>query len=222
MPGLDETIAILREAAGRSDAVLVAYSDGKDSRAVLDLCVRTFKRVEAFFMYLVPGLECVETGLDWARKKYGITIRQYPHWLLRRFLTEGTFCNAWYKNDQLPEWKLRDVYNLAMAEARCGLVATGAKRADSRWRKWNLANVGGYTDVIYPIVGWSKLDVLSYLKAQSIAPPPSSGRSATGIDLSVPSVTWLAQTYPDDFKRLCEVFPYAEAIVWREKFYGGA
>lgn len=218
MSVVQETLGALERARSAHDAVVVAYSDGKDSRAVLDLCVRTFKRVEAFFMYLVPGLECVDQGLEWARRTYGIQIRQYPHWLLTKLLKQGTYCNATTKTDALPDWKLRDIYSLAAADAKCRIIATGAKRSDSRWRKWNLAQAR-YEDVLYPIVGWSKLDVLAYLKARKIPVPESSGRSATGIDLSTPSLLWLHDTFPEDFRRLCDVFPFAEAVIWRRHFY---
>jgi hypothetical protein len=78
-----------------------------------------------------------------------------------------------------------------------------------------------YRDAIRnPIAKWHKYDVLAYLKTQGIEPPPSSGKSATGVDLSVPSLLWLHDTFPEDFERLCRMFPYARAVVARRDFYG--
>lgn len=215
---VDETLKILNDARQKSDSVLVAYSGGKDSLVTIDLCARTFKRLEAFFMYFVPGLECVDEALSRAERKFGITIRQYPHWITGRLLASGTCCNAYFKKD-VAKWELRDVYDLAAYEARCKIVATGAKRSDSQWRKRMLAACP-YDDVIYPIVGWTKADVVSYLKSKRIPIPEASSGNATGIDLSTPSLLWLHENHPRDFQRLCEVFPFAEATVWREKFYG--
>lgn len=216
---VQETLQILADGARKSDAILVGYSGGKDSLAVLDLCVRSFKRVECFYMYLIPGLRCIEEMLDYARQRWGVTIHQFPHWVLQKFVTSGVFCNNHYSLDDLPEWKLKDVYNFACIETGIPLIATGAKRADSLWRKRSLST-SAFDDVIYPIVGWNKFDVVSYLKARAIPLPNSSGRSATGVDLSTPSILWLHDNYPDDFARLCEVFPYAEAVIHRRTWYG--
>jgi 3'-phosphoadenosine 5'-phosphosulfate sulfotransferase (PAPS reductase)/FAD synthetase len=216
---LPETLKLLAEAREKSPAVLVGYSGGKDSLAVLDLCVRTFKRVECFHMYVIPGMRCVENMLDFARKRWGVKIHQYPHWVLGKWFKIGAMCNSHYALESLPEWKLTDVYNLACADTGITLIAHGAKRADSLWRRRNLS-VQNYDNVIFPVIGWNKFDITGYLTSHGIPLPPSSGRSATGIDLTTPSVLWLHDNYPDDFRMLCEVFPYAECIVYRRKFYG--
>lgn len=219
---LEATLETLRAAREKSAAIVVSYSGGKDSLAVLDLCARTFNRVEAFFMYLVPGLRCTEAALDYGRQRWGITIRQYPHWLLTKYLKYGVYCPNFFTVDDLPEWKLRDVYDLVIADTGIPLIATGAKKADSLWRRRNLANVSHYEDVVYPIVEWSKFDVMSYLRAQAIPIPDNDGRNATGVDLSGNSLVWLAENHPEDYAKLIEVFPYAEAAVWRWRWYGVA
>jgi hypothetical protein len=75
-------------------------------------------------------------------------------------------------------------------------------------------------DVVSPLSEWTKLDVLSYLKGRGLPIPDSSGRSATGIDLSTPALLWLHDNFPHDFAKLCEVFPFTEAVVWRREWYG--
>ncbi|RZN30509.1 phosphoadenosine phosphosulfate reductase family protein [Bradyrhizobium sp. Leo121] len=216
---IDEALNDLSKARSISAKALVAYSGGKDSLVVTDLAVRSFESVEGFFMYLVPGLECVERQLEEGRKWFGIKIRLYPHWIAAKYVREGVYCNDWHGNNDLPEWKLNDIYALAMQEAKIPFILTGAKRADSGWRRRFMTT--NYKEAVRnPIAGWHKYDVLAYLRARHIPEPPSSGKSATGIDLSTPSLLWLHDTYPDDFKRLCEYFPFAEAVVWRRKFYG--
>jgi len=219
MDVLGSTLAVLQDAALRSDAVLVAYSGGKDSLVVLDLCKRTFQRVEAFFMYLLPGLASVEAALGWASDTYGVRIHQYPHWLLSRVLKHGVYCNPWHGHDDVPSFTVNDVYQIAMLDTGIPLVATGAKAADSGWRRRHLTTAAR-ADVITPIKTWNKLEVLAYLRARGLPIPPSSGRPATGIDFSTPSLCWLYDTYPQDFARLAEVFPYVEAAIWRREWYG--
>ena len=63
-------------------------------------------------------------------------------------------------------------------------------------------------------------DVFAYLKNQKIPLPPSSGRAATGVDLSTPSILWLHDTYPADYEKLRAHFPYVQAVVERRRFYG--
>lgn len=224
MKAIESTLSTLREASERSDGsdgrILIAYSGGKDSLAVLDLCSRAFRRCVCFFMWTVPDLRCVEEGLAWARDRYGVEVLQYPHWLVPQWLQGGVFCDPRPAWDRLPEWRLRDVYNAVIGDTGIPLIATGAKKRDSAWRKYNLHKTKGQGEIVYPLLEWSKLDVLAYLKAHKIPLPPSSGRAATGIDLSEPSVLWLHDTYPEDFEGLCRLYPYARAIVERRRIYG--
>lgn len=220
MGRIDETLEMLRQHSAEHDAVAVSYSAGKDSMAVMDLCVRSFKRVEAFYLYLVPGLECIDADLAEAEKRYGISIRQYPNPILRDALKGGTYCPNHFSTDQLPQWKLRDVYALVSLDTGAKLIANGAKRADSMQRR---AYVGTLKDILHPIAGWSQLDVLAYMKLRNLPIPRTQQRTLmSGIDLTTPGLLWLFDNYPDDFKRVEQIFPYVGAVPARRKFYGVA
>jgi 3'-phosphoadenosine 5'-phosphosulfate sulfotransferase (PAPS reductase)/FAD synthetase len=216
---LSETIKMLTALAEQHDSLLVSYSGGKDSNVILDLATRTFKRVECFFMYFVPDLECIEEALDGARRRYGVPIHQYPHWLLGRTIASGAYCLNRRVHAEFGEWSLRDIYTLAVADTKIQRIATGAKRDDSLWRRRNMSQTR-YADVVYPIEFWNKLDVVGYLRSRGLPIPSSTGRNASGIDLSTPSLLWLHDNHPRDFQRLCEVFPFAEAVIWRRTWYG--
>jgi 3'-phosphoadenosine 5'-phosphosulfate sulfotransferase (PAPS reductase)/FAD synthetase len=225
---------MLAEARRWTPSCLVFYSGGKDSLALAELCHRTFERVDGAFMYLVPGLECVEEQLDFARKRWGMTIRQYPHWVLSRVLRAGVYRFVGFNqlldysagagrhenSEGIPELGLHDIYAMAKAEAQIGLIATGAKKSDSLWRRKMMGNWGTRKDILYPLKHWNKPDVYSFLMANHIPIPDTSKANATGIDLTQKSLLWLADSHPRDFQKLCEVFPLAEAVVWHRKFYG--
>jgi phosphoadenosine phosphosulfate reductase len=219
MSVLTDTQKILEATRAKSESILVSYSGGKDSLVVMDLCLRTFKHVEGFFMALLPGIRCQEAEIERAAERLKIKIHIYPHWVMRKMIREGIYTTESFVYDDLPEWKLHDIYALVIQETGIPIFATGAKKADSAWRR-RFMTTARKDMVINPIAAWLKYDVLAYLKAHGIPLPPSSGKASTGVDLSIPSLLWLHENYPADFERLSRIFPFAEAVVWHKKFYG--
>ena len=221
MKAVESTLDRLKAASAKSDSVLVSYSDGKDSRAVMDLCQRSFKTVKAFFMYFIPGLEYIETRLAEAEQRYGIKIARYPHWVLGKCLRNNVYRSEWYGNDDvIPEWTLKEVHTLARADSGCKIIAIGAKKSDGGWRRRTLWQIDDPDKYVLPIVDWSKEELMAYLARRNISAPDAEGGRISGADLSTPFLLWLNDKHPEDFKRLLEVFPFAEAVVWRRMFYG--
>lgn len=219
---VDETLSILRDARERSDSVLVSFSGGKDSLVVMDMCLRVFKRVEAFFMYLVPGLECVERPAMEAAARFGVKLHMTPHWISFRLLQSGVFCFNPPSRDDWPDVKLRDVYTMLREDTGIPLIATGAKRADSLWRKRHLDSTKGWTEVINPVVAWSKHEIVAHLTARGIPlPPKGDSGDGAGADLSTPAVLWMHDHHHDDYKLLEEHFPFVGAIVKRREMLRG-
>lgn len=174
----NDTLKLLKEKAEVSDSCLVAYSGGKDSLVVMDLCMKTFRNVVPFFMYFVPGLAVIDKQLAYCKERWGKDVLMYPHWLLYRCLKNGIYCDEHFSKDEMPEPTLLDIYTWVRQETGISFLATGAKKSDS------------------------------------------SGKSATGVDLSTPSLLWLHDKHPRDFRKLLEFFPFAEAVVQRRKMYG--
>jgi phosphoadenosine phosphosulfate reductase len=216
---LSDTMSALKSARSISSSALVAYSDGKDSRVVMDLACRTFDHVEGFFMYYVPGLEFLENGLEEAHKRWGVKIHQYPHWSSLNALKYGVFCDAPSERDSLPDLKVFDIYACAMVETGIPIILTGAKRADSGWRR-RYMNQNDRREVINPLAQWTRFDVLAYLRAHGIPLPHQSGTISSGIDLMSRELLWMYDNYPKDFAKFCEYFPYAMAVIKRREFYG--
>lgn len=214
------TTELLTEYARTHDSVLVSFSGGKDSLVVADLCSRVFKRMTFFYMFTIPGLRVIEEQLDYGRQRWKAEILFYPHWSMVAALRHGVYSPNHISKDELPrEYTLNDVYNLARQDSGIQLIASGIKKSDSEFRRKNVAAFQR-KNVLTPLRDWNKLEVLAYLALHKIPVPKSSGRSATGIDLSSPSLCWLHDNHPDDFKKLLELFPYAEAAIARRTFFG--
>lgn len=214
---------MLKAAAERHTSVLVSYSGGKDSLVVMDLCTRTFPRVAAFFMAFLPGLrynaEVVERfSVRWP----GVPIRDYPHWLTRNLLYWAPYSDPSWRMDDLPRWDLKDVYAAARADAGTTLIAFGGKRKDSVWRNRTMGVKLRHDEaLIAPLLEWSSYDAIAHCARQQLPVIMGDGRNASGVDLSEPSLRWLKREYPDDFEKVCEVFPYAEAQLYRADWYHG-
>jgi 3'-phosphoadenosine 5'-phosphosulfate sulfotransferase (PAPS reductase)/FAD synthetase len=219
MDCLQETTLMMEEMASKYDAVSVAYSDGKDSRVVYDLCKRYFRTVTPFFMYFLPGLPIMEQAIRDAERRLKTKIVQYPHWALAKCLRNGVFCDPTWRNDDLPEYKLTDIYAIAMTDAKTRVVVTGAKASDSPWRRRFMASTQSF--VFQPIAKWNKFSVLQYLKMRNIPLPTQIGSgNATGIDLDPKALLWLWDNSREDFDAIERFFPYIRAVVMRRQFYG--
>jgi len=220
MNSLKSTINEILKAKEQTDSILCSYSGGKDSLITLDLCMKNFKTVKCFFMYLVQGLECTENALDYARRRWGVEILQYPHWGLWRSMKDEVFCQRPASMDTIEELTLKDIYSFVRHDTGIEWIATGAKKSDSMWRRRNFYLTRNWANILHPVKEWNKFDVMGYLKLNNIPVPDSSNRNATGVDLSTPSLLWLYDTYPDDFKKLLKIFPFAETVVKRREYYG--
>jgi 3'-phosphoadenosine 5'-phosphosulfate sulfotransferase (PAPS reductase)/FAD synthetase len=219
MDRLEETLDILRVAATKGDSVAVMYSGGKDSLALMDLCIKTFKRVEAVHMYFVPGLEHEQERMDYCKTRWGITPIEIPHWVSFASLRGCAFIDPWPELGLFPDHKLKDLYEFARQITGCDFVAVGAKAADSSWRRRFMKGTAHWDTVINPLKSWNKFDVLAFLQAKGIPIPQQSGSNASGIGLTHKSMKWVSEYHPRDFATIKEYFPYAEVFKAHARFY---
>jgi phosphoadenosine phosphosulfate reductase len=221
MSVLCQAFETVQHLATRHDAALVAFSGGKDSRAVMDMARRSFRRVVGLFMYFVPGLDCDRQRLEIA-EQWGIEVVKYPHFTFLDALREGTYCWGGIGHSSIPRLTRQEIYDLARFETGIRIVLTGIKSSDSLARR-NAKRITS-RDVYHPIIKWKDFDVLAYCGLHGIPLPQTpSGQRSSGVDLRYRSLLWLHEHYPDDWQRLLQWFPFAEAVLWREKwFYGGS
>lgn len=204
--------------------VLVLFSAGKDSLAVLDICAQRASRCEVAFGYLVPGLEFQERTLRWAEARYGLTIHRFPHWAVPPLLRMSLF--------QVPRLQLRRTPALPPTQWVEGVrellqvewVASGDRLTESLWRRARFKRSGPIDTQgrrFFPIVDWTKAQVMRYLSFHCIPLPPDtqvlghSFRALAGSDLAL-----IRDHFPADYAKILEMFPLAEAAVVRHERYG--
>jgi 3'-phosphoadenosine 5'-phosphosulfate sulfotransferase (PAPS reductase)/FAD synthetase len=218
------TEAEIQALARANPVTLVAFSGGKDSLVLLDLCSKAFQKVVCFFMYLVPNLAVAEKQLDYARDRYGVEILQYPHWATIKSLKNGVYCNVHPSWDAVKEQTVNDVHEWVKADTGIPIIAHGAKKSDSLWRRRYMAARKNKKDgAYYPLADWNKYEVLAYLGLNNIPlPETSSGgkKAASGLGLMTECLLWLHDEHPEDFAKVLTWYPYAEAVVYRRDWYG--
>lgn len=204
--------------------VLVSFSNGKDSRALLDLCVRAFgvENVRCFFMYFLPNLRYNHDVYEWPRRRYGIEVLGIPHWGLFTVLRDAPYSFPDPAFERIEPPTLYQMWDVARKRAGIRLVAMGGKKADSRFRRKTIHQIPEHGGVA-PMENWSKSDVLTYCRARSIPVPTASAGTdgnTFGVGLTRQSILWLYDTMRDDYERIRNVFPFVEAIIKRREFYG--
>lgn len=203
--------------ARRHDSALIAFSGGKDSLVVMDLARRHFKRVAGLFMYFVPGLQCDADRLKIA-EAWGVPVIQYPHFGFLECIKHGVY--AWERHKEFPQLTRQQIYDLARRDCDCKCVLTGIRKSDSMARR-NPKRMTS-ADVYHPIFEWKDFDVFAYCELNQIPLPATpSGQRSSGVDLKGKTLLWLHENYPDDFDRICDWFPFARAVLYRERWFYG-
>ena len=204
-----------------ADSVIVGFSGGKDSIVTLDLCFKYFKRVVPFFMYLVPNLEFQEKTLRWYENKYNTEIIRIPHFEVSEFLKYGSFTMADWNVDVV---SINDTYEYLRQKTDIHWIAAGERCADSIVRNAMIKKSGSIDykrGRFYPLAYWKKNEVLHYIKTKKLYLSREqreigfSFRSLAGNELAV-----IKQLYPEDYRKILQVYPFAEAGVKRFEQYG--
>lgn len=200
--------------------VAVMVSGGKDSLCTLDVCVRAFgaKNVVGVLMYLVKDLDVEWRHARRLEKRYGIRIVGVPHWDLSRLLKNCIFRPYVVGSENIRQLKQTDVENYIRKQLDVEWVAWGNRAADSVVRNAYLKRIGG-VDVkqrrFYPIWTWKKPDVYGYLHGRKLPVPSITGGKVQmgGVSLDPECLQWLRANEPSDFRKILDVFPFAEAAV---------
>lgn len=211
----------MKRAVEHDSRCLVALSGGKDSLVTLDLACQTFDHVEAFYMYLVPGLMTFEAPVDAAARRYGVKVHKVPHFDLPRLIKYAVLRPHLPTAASIRELRWADVNQALREQTGIKWVATGERASDSLQRRFYTKQLDGvqwHIGRLFPVYDWLDSDVHGYLRARNIPLPSNGGFSrqrGSGFSLEGRGLSWLKQQYPEDYRRVLKVFPYAEAEVIR-------
>lgn len=200
-----------------TDGVIVSFSMGKDSIVALDFAFKHFKHVYPFFMYLVLAFQ--ERDLKIFEQQYNTKILRVPHFEDSEFYRYGSFREP---DETVPIVKINDIYNEIRSQTGAYWIMGGEKIADSIVRRPMLKGSGCIDEGrgrFYPLIDWRKRDVLQYIKLNKLYLPRFqrelgfSFHSLAGKELSV-----IKRIYPDDYQRILQFFPEAEAGVIQHEY----
>jgi 3'-phosphoadenosine 5'-phosphosulfate sulfotransferase (PAPS reductase)/FAD synthetase len=195
-----------------TDTIGVAVSFGKDSLATLDLCSKLFKRLEGYYLFRVRDMEIVTEWIRQARDRWGIQIRQYPHFDLSRCYRNAVLQPHWAKD--VPRIKLPDIERKFRADTEVSWIAYGWRRNDSFSRALIMKKCAGFDPAsrrVFPIRTWKRIDVLAYLQANAIPLPETFGRKDQGgLDFHPQALETLRRRFPGDWERWKADFPFSE------------
>lgn len=204
---------LLRMVRDETDAIGVAVSFGKDSLATLDLCCAMFKRVEGYYLFRVRDLGIVNGWAEDVKRRWGVTVRMYPHFDLSRCYKNAVLQPHWTGLDKTKKINLLDIEAAFRNDANVSWIALGWRRNDSFSRALIMKKCGGIDPKsrrVFPLRSWRRVDVLEYLECRKIPLPPSLGRKEQGgLDFHPGAIEALKQEHPEDYERWLRDFPFS-------------
>lgn len=203
----------------QTSEVILFYSGGKDSLTLLDILTKKGFKVNCVFMYFIKDLEHINKYLNYARIKYNVEIKEYPHFTLSQYLNDNYY--TFHGNREVANNKIEDIENAARAYFNCEWIVSGIKAADSMVRgfmmkQYLLNSISENTKKAYPLSQWKKAHVLAYLKLNKLPMPITyeyKNKKSSGLELNGEILLYLQKNYPNDYKKILEVFPLADILI---------
>ena len=202
----------------KTDRVILFYSCGKDSIAMLDMVAPLFNEVVCVYMYFVKGLNHIDRFINYSKSKYkNVTFLEVPHWNLSRALKIGFFCQP-QKNIRL--LKLRDVIDRVRAKTGINWCFIGMKQADSLNRRLMLRTyeheaINSKSQIAYPLSLWKKNEVISYIRFHKLPTPVEYSKEAgNGLWFDLKVYLWMKENELNDLGKVLKAFPLSEKILF--------
>lgn len=193
-----------------SDSVIVSFSGGKDSVVTLDLCSKYFKKVHAFFMYIVPDLSFQTEMIRWAENRYNLKILQVPHFSAYEMKRDGAWCRP---NPYIKVKSIDDIYADVRNYFDCEWIAAGERICDSLWRRAQIKQSGSVNIKrrrFFTVADFTKADILNYIRANRLKYAPESAKLGGSFQLMPQKIALLKIHYPDDYAKIKAYFPFID------------
>jgi sulfate adenylyltransferase subunit 2 len=212
---LERTLNSIDRIRQQTDTAMLFCSFGKDSLVLLDMLAPRFNRVICVFMYFVKGLEHIEKYIRWAKSRYpNIEIEQIPHWNLTYILKSGMFC---VMNPKVRLLRLTDIDGAMRLKHGTGHTFYGMKKADGMNRRLMLNTYENCESKgkVYPLSEWTQKDILSYMRQHKLPEPVRYSKKASGgVCFDIDCFLWMRENYPQDLKKVLQVFPASEKMLF--------
>ena len=212
---LADTNQLIESQAACHDAVVVAL-DGKDSMTVMDLCAKTFKRIEGFCMVYAFGTERFKEKAAYVKVRWNVDLKEVEHYGVVQAFRRGHYC---LPRDAEGPARLKDAIEAQRQAYGIPLIATGTRAAESLGRSASIRR--GTWPGWHPIASWRKADVLAYMKHNNIPLPDGPG-DMQGISLDKETILRLYDGCRGDYELMRKRFPFIEAVVRAREWYGNA
>ena len=174
--------------------------------------------VHCYNQYIVKDLECELSEFRKVERRYGITVRRFPHPALQSALRSGQLQpvpTAFRRKMQYA-----DVYELARDITGSDWILFGHRADESLQRRAMVKSSQGIIPHLrkaYPLWNWKSGDVFHFLKQCGIpAPEQYTEDDTTGLTLSANTLLYLRDKYPSDYAKIIAIFPFAEVQFLRE------
>lgn len=212
------SLQVINTVRKETDRVILFYSCGKDSIAMLDMVAPHFKEVVCVYMYFVKGLNHIDRFVNYSKSKYqNVTFLEIPHWNLSRALKIGFFCQP-QKDIRL--LKPRDVIDRVRAKTGINWCFVGMKQADSLNRRLMLRTyeyeaINYKSQIAYPLSYWKKKEVISYIRFHNLPIPIEYSKEAgNGLWFDLKVYLWMKENEPGDLEKVLKAFPLSGKILF--------
>lgn len=219
---MERAINVIRTVASTTDrAVLFSSASGKDSIALLEMMHPYFREIVCVYMYVAKNLEHINRYIAWAKGRYpNVRFVQVPHYSVYSYIKTGFLgCR---KNPKQKLWTLAEITDKVRERFSIEWAFFGFKQSDSLNRRLMLRT---YTDEAicektkkcYPLSTYKNADVLRYIEDHHLIRPETYGgeSQSSGTDITdIHYLLYLREHFPDDLRRLFDMYPMAERILF--------
>jgi len=221
MTPLQHTKEVINSIRQKTDRVVLFYSGGKDSIALLDLLAKEFKEVVCVFMFFVKDLDHINKYITFSEKTYSNAwFIQAPHWNLTYIHRSGLYCKP---NPNIKLKKLSDVNEAIRLTTGIEYSFYGMKQADNMNRRIMLRGyeneaISEKTRNVYPLSKWYDKDVLKYIKKNRLPMPIQYGKKqSNGVGFDIDVFLYLKKNYPQDLEKILKAYPLSEKLLFEHE-----